>query len=173
MHVAFVGRILTWSRCSRMIGPLMIGRVMGFEGDFIEGTGRIEASAGRIRVHEMSPGLDGSVLLRYHSVPYLTTSPPVAAQSRSVAKTIRSSLSVCDQLPEPALSSSSSVSPLVISHRDFGRRSRAGQTKHASGWCERGFLQGRGMPCQRSTPEQTNPVESIGYRTGSSGASGH
>jgi hypothetical protein len=62
-------------------GSLMIGRVMGFEGDFIEGKGRIEASAGRIRVSEMSPGLDGSVLLRYHSVPYLTTSPPVALES--------------------------------------------------------------------------------------------
>ena len=62
-------------------GSLMIGRVMGFEGDFIEGKGRIEASAGRIRVREMSPGLDGSVLLRYHSVPYLTTSPPVALES--------------------------------------------------------------------------------------------
>ena len=62
-------------------GALMIGRVMGFEGDFIEGQGRIEASAGRIRVSDMSPGLDGSVLLRYHSVPYLTTSPPVALES--------------------------------------------------------------------------------------------
>jgi hypothetical protein len=62
-------------------GTILIGRVMGFEGDFIEGKGRIEASGGRIRVHEMSPGLDGSVLLRYHSVPYLTTSPPVKLES--------------------------------------------------------------------------------------------
>ena len=62
-------------------GTVLIGRVMGFDGDFIEGTGRIEASAGRIRVREMSPGLDGSVVLRYHSVPYLTTSPPVALES--------------------------------------------------------------------------------------------
>jgi hypothetical protein len=62
-------------------GSLMIGRVIGFEGDFIEGKGRVEASAGRIRVSDMSPGLDGSVLLRYHSVPYLTTSPPVALES--------------------------------------------------------------------------------------------
>ena len=61
-------------------GTVLIGRVMGFEGDFIEGGGRIEASAGRIRVSELSPGLDGSVLLRYHFVPYLTTSPPVALE---------------------------------------------------------------------------------------------
>jgi hypothetical protein len=52
--------------------------VVGFEGDFIEGAGRVEASAGRIRVHDLSPGLDGSVLLRYHSVPYLKASPSVA-----------------------------------------------------------------------------------------------
>ena len=62
-------------------GVILLGRVMGFEGDFIEGKGRVEASAGRIRVREMSPGLDGSVLLRYHSVPYLTTSPSVALES--------------------------------------------------------------------------------------------
>jgi len=59
-------------------GFVLIGRVVGFEGDFIEGAGRVEASAGRIRVSDLSPGLDGSVLLRYHSVPYLTTSPSVA-----------------------------------------------------------------------------------------------
>ena len=61
-------------------GTLLIGRVIGFEGDFIEGSGRVEASPGRIRVRDLSPGLDGSVLLRYHSVPYLTTSPPVALE---------------------------------------------------------------------------------------------
>ena len=61
-------------------GTVLIGRVLGFEGDFIEGGGRIEASPGRIQVREMSPGLDGSVLLRYHSVPYLKTSPSVAIE---------------------------------------------------------------------------------------------
>jgi hypothetical protein len=61
-------------------GTVLIGRVIGFEGDFIEGSGRIEASAGRIRINELSPGLDGSVLLRYHSVPYLTASPRVALE---------------------------------------------------------------------------------------------
>ncbi len=59
-------------------GTVLIGRVVGFEGDCIEGAARIGASAGRIRVEEMSPGLDGSILLGYHSVPYLKASPPVA-----------------------------------------------------------------------------------------------
>jgi hypothetical protein len=50
---------------------------LGFEGEFIEGSGRVEALPDRIRVHDLVPGLDGSVLLRYHSVPYLKTSPSV------------------------------------------------------------------------------------------------
>ena len=62
-------------------GYVLIGRVMGFEGDFIEGGGRVEASPGRIRVSDLSPGLDGSVLLRYHSVPYLKASPSVALEA--------------------------------------------------------------------------------------------
>jgi hypothetical protein len=62
-------------------GYVLIGRVVGFEGDFIEGGGRVEASPGRIRLSELSPGLDGSVLLRYHSVPYLKASPSVALEA--------------------------------------------------------------------------------------------
>jgi hypothetical protein len=58
-------------------GVVLIGRVLGFEGEFIEGSGRVEALPDRIRVHDLVPGLDGSVLLRYHSVPYLKTSPSV------------------------------------------------------------------------------------------------
>jgi hypothetical protein len=61
-------------------GTVLIGRVVGFEGDFIEGGGRVVASPGLIRVHDLSPGLDGSVLLRYHSVPYLKASPSVALE---------------------------------------------------------------------------------------------
>ena len=61
-------------------GTVLIGRVVGFEGAVIEGKGRVEAEPGRIRVRDMSPGLDGSVVLRYHSVPYLTTSPSVACE---------------------------------------------------------------------------------------------
>ena len=154
-------------------GTLMIGRVMGFEGDFIEGKGRIEASAGRIRVSDISPGLDGSVLLRYHSVPYLTTSPPVALEPERRED---------DPVPFIRLRPPAGTSGVELELRcpvgslatgisaDHRRRFKR---RHASGLRERGFLQGRGMPCQRSTPEQTSPVESIGYRTGSSGASGH
>jgi hypothetical protein len=61
-------------------GALLIGRVHGFEGDFIAGGGRVEAIPGRIRVTDLTPGLDGSVVLRYHSVPYLSTSPRVACE---------------------------------------------------------------------------------------------
>jgi hypothetical protein len=56
---------------------VLIGRIRSSEGDFLEGSGRLEAAAGRIRVHEMTPGLDGSIVLRYHIVPYLATNPPV------------------------------------------------------------------------------------------------
>ena len=61
-------------------GTVLIGRIIGFEGDFIVGGGQIEARHGRIRIRELSPGLDGSVVLRYHSVPYLSTSPSVACE---------------------------------------------------------------------------------------------
>jgi hypothetical protein len=59
---------------------VLIGRIVGSEGDFIEGGGRLETVGGRIRVHEMSPGLDGSIVLRYHFVPYLATRPPVVCE---------------------------------------------------------------------------------------------
>ena len=52
----------------------------GFEGDFLEGSGRVEAEAGVLRLHDLTPGLDGSVVLRYHSVPYLRARPAVAIE---------------------------------------------------------------------------------------------
>jgi hypothetical protein len=61
-------------------GPLLIGRIVGFEGAFIEGSGRVVAEAGKIHLRELTPGLDGSVVLRYHSVPCLTTRPKVACE---------------------------------------------------------------------------------------------
>ncbi len=61
-------------------GTLLIGRVVDFGGDTIRGEAIVEAEPGRIRVREMSPGLDGSVVLRYHSVPCLTTRPLVACE---------------------------------------------------------------------------------------------
>ena len=65
------------------------------------GTAEVEAAPGRIRVRDLSPGLDGSVVLRYHSVPCLKTSPPVALEPASRGRTIRSRLSACDHLPAP------------------------------------------------------------------------
>ncbi len=61
-------------------GELLIGRVNGFGGHAIRGQARVEASPGRLRVRDMVPDLDGSVVLRYHFVPCLTTSSPVACE---------------------------------------------------------------------------------------------
>ncbi len=61
-------------------GTLMIGRVVGFAGATIRGEAKVEAEPGRIHVREMSPGLDGSIVLRYHFVPCLTTRPSVACE---------------------------------------------------------------------------------------------
>ena len=63
-------------------GTVLIGRVLGFEGDAIEGSARVTAEPGRLRVREMSPGVDGSVLLRYHSVPSLRARPAVPLEHR-------------------------------------------------------------------------------------------
>jgi hypothetical protein len=62
-------------------GVVMIGRVIGFAGDTIRGSAKVEARANRILVRDMSPDLDGTIVLRYHFVPYLVTSPPVACES--------------------------------------------------------------------------------------------
>ena len=59
---------------------VMLGRVMGFEGKFLEGSGKVEAASGVLKLHELTPGLDGSVVLRYHSVPYLRARPAVAIE---------------------------------------------------------------------------------------------
>jgi hypothetical protein len=61
-------------------GILLLGRVEGFGGDTIRGQARVEASPGRLRVTGMVPDLDGSVVLRYHFVPCLTTRPSVACE---------------------------------------------------------------------------------------------
>jgi hypothetical protein len=60
------------------IGGLLIGRVRGFEGATIEGRARVIATPGRLRVSEAEAGVDGTLILRYHSVPCLRTDPPVA-----------------------------------------------------------------------------------------------
>jgi hypothetical protein len=61
-------------------GRLIIGRVEGFGGDTIRGRARVEAVPGRLRVTGMVPDLDGSVVLRYHFVPCLTTRSSVACE---------------------------------------------------------------------------------------------
>ena len=59
---------------------VLLGRIEGFAGDFLEGSGRVDADAGVLRLHDLVPGLDGSVVLRYHSVPYLRARPEVAIE---------------------------------------------------------------------------------------------
>lgn len=61
-------------------GTLLLGRVEGFGGDTIRGRARVEASPGRLRVTDMVPDLDGSIVLRYHFVPCLTTRSSVACE---------------------------------------------------------------------------------------------
>lgn len=57
-------------------GTLLFGRVAGFGGDTIAGTAQVEATPGRLVVRDCRPGVDGTVVLRYHSVPCLRTVPP-------------------------------------------------------------------------------------------------
>ena len=60
---------------------LLIGRIKGFEGAAVSGTAEVEARPGRLTVRRASGGVDGSVVLRYHSVPCLRADPPVAWES--------------------------------------------------------------------------------------------
>lgn len=83
------GFILAWSpHSARMIaehpdlfaalareGPFVFARVVGFGGDAIRGSAEVEAAPGRLVVRDMAPDLDGSVVLRYHSVPSLQARP--------------------------------------------------------------------------------------------------
>jgi hypothetical protein len=59
-------------------GRVLIGRVNGFGGAAIVGKAEVVAEPGRLTVSGAEGGLDGSVVLRYHSVPCLTADPPVA-----------------------------------------------------------------------------------------------
>lgn len=62
------------------VGTLIFGRVEGFGGATIRGRARVEARAGRLRVTEMTPDLDGSIVLRYHFVPCLKARSSVACE---------------------------------------------------------------------------------------------
>lgn len=59
-------------------GVVAIGRVKGFAGAAIEGKADVQSSPGRLRVSNAAGGVDGSVVLRYHSVPCLRIDPPAA-----------------------------------------------------------------------------------------------
>jgi hypothetical protein len=61
-------------------GFVLIGRVRGFEGSAIEGRAEVSAEPGRLRVTRADGGVDGTVVLRYHSVPCLRSDPPVALE---------------------------------------------------------------------------------------------
>jgi hypothetical protein len=63
-------------------GAVLIGTVHGFEGDTMVGAARVAAEPGRLQVSEMTPGVDGSVVLRYHSVPSLRARPPIPLEPR-------------------------------------------------------------------------------------------
>ena len=58
-------------------GTMLIGRVIGFEGATIRGKADVEATPGRLIVKNATPGPDGLVVLRYHAVPCLISTPPV------------------------------------------------------------------------------------------------
>lgn len=56
---------------------VLIGRVLGFDGEAITGTAQVEAGPGRLVIRDAVAGVDGTVVLRYHSVPCLRARPPV------------------------------------------------------------------------------------------------
>jgi hypothetical protein len=60
--------------------PFLIGRVVGVHDNALAKQATVHAETGLIRVTGITPGLDGSIVLRYHSVPYLKTSPRVVIE---------------------------------------------------------------------------------------------
>ncbi|HWE38321.1 MAG TPA: hypothetical protein VG406_17245 [Isosphaeraceae bacterium] len=58
-------------------GLMLMGRVVGFEGAAIDGKAGVRAEPGRLVVRGEGGGLDGRIVLRYHSVPYMRSRPPV------------------------------------------------------------------------------------------------
>jgi hypothetical protein len=63
--------------------PMLFGRVRGFGGSTIDGTAEVQAETGRLRIVCDPARLDGTVVLRYHSVPCLRSRPPVRLESVS------------------------------------------------------------------------------------------
>lgn len=65
-------------RPARVRSELVFGRIKGFEGATSRGRARVVAEPGRLRVSgAIGDELDGRVVLRYHSVPYLRSTPPI------------------------------------------------------------------------------------------------
>ncbi|MBX6311420.1 MAG: hypothetical protein IRY99_00625 [Isosphaeraceae bacterium] len=62
-------------------GTLLFGRVLGFEGETIQGQAEVSAEPGRLHVRAGAAELDGRIILRYHSVPYLRSRPPVPLEA--------------------------------------------------------------------------------------------
>lgn len=56
----------------------LIGRVRGFGGGAVRGDAAVEAEPGRLTVRPGPAGVDGPVVLRYHTVPGLAAEPPTA-----------------------------------------------------------------------------------------------
>jgi hypothetical protein len=62
-------------------GLLLFGKVKGFEGDAIVGTAEVKVETGRLVVEHATAGVDGTVVLRYHSQPCLRAQGPVSWDS--------------------------------------------------------------------------------------------
>ncbi len=65
-------------------GPLLIGRIKGFEGNAILGKATVEAKPGRLIVREAIPDLDGRVVLRYHFTPCMRIRPSATIEPVSL-----------------------------------------------------------------------------------------
>ena len=56
--------------------PILVVKLRGFEGDAIRGSAEVRASAGRLVVTPALDDVDEPIVLRYHSVPGLRSTPP-------------------------------------------------------------------------------------------------
>ena len=154
-------------------GTLLIGRVVGFGGDAIRGQAKVEAEPGPASGPRHVPRT-----LTDRSCCGITpsrVSRPVRRShaSRSSWRRIRSLSSACDHHPGCATSSWRWPSPAGREPPGPGRSTSTVRTsRRETESRERGLLQGRGMPCQRSTPDSASSAAAIGSRAGSSGRSG-
>ena len=66
--------------CSTMSIRCFWVESLDLRGIFWRGPERSKSEAGVLRLRDLTPALDGSVVLRYHFVPYLRARPPVAIE---------------------------------------------------------------------------------------------